>query len=50
MRDAEWQKRYDDINELLGRLEELFDGLLVLAYVGEDFTAWDSDGYRPCHN
>lgn len=50
MKDVEWEKRRDDINELLSRLEELLNGLLILAYVGEDYTAWDGNGYRPCSN
>jgi hypothetical protein len=50
MKDAEWEKRRDSIDELLTRLDELLNGLLILDYVGEDYTSWGLSGYRPCLN
>ena len=50
MRDPEWQKRCDDINELLSRLEELLNGLLILSYIGRDYTAWDGSSYKVSPN
>jgi len=50
MRDPEWRKRCDDINELLSRLEELLNGLLILSYIGEEYTAWDGSSYKVSPN